>query len=174
MLPETRIATWQELISVHQFDIPHKICIGGKSRFQSVKSGVNVIPDDTLVAIHDGVRPFVSSKTINTSYEIAEKKGNAVAAIALKDSIREVNGKHNFAKNRKNYRLIQTPQTFKTQLIKEAYQSDEKAFFTDDASVFEHAGHKINLVDGSYQNIKITTPEDLLFAGVLLERKAYK
>jgi len=172
VLPESHVSTWQELIELHQFDIPHKICIGGNSRFQSVKAGISELPADSIVAIHDGVRPFVSTQTINTCYEIAKEKGNAIAAIALKDSIREVNNGSNFSRNRKFYRLIQTPQTFNTHLIQEAYQSEEKSFFTDDASVFEHAGHNINLVEGSYRNIKITTPEDLLFAGVLLESQA--
>lgn len=171
VLPEKHVLYWKKLCSDYTFEIPHKIKYGGNSRFQSVKNGIEGLTSNSLVAIHDGVRPFTAVETIANSYKIANEKGNAITAIPLKDSIREVTKTGNLAKNRTNYRLIQTPQTFKTSILQEAYNVEENKIFTDDASVIEFSGHKVNLIEGSYQNIKITTPEDLLFARVLLEKK---
>lgn len=116
-----------------------------------------------MVAIHDAVRPFVEVGTIVASFESAEKFGSGVAAIPLKDSIRELkSGKKSKALNRNNYILVQTPQTFDIAKLKEAYGSIGDSSFTDDASVFENSGEEVFLVEGSYSNIKITTPEDLI------------
>lgn len=167
VLPESQFAFWNELCEIHaEFMkiIPHQLVAGGKSRFQSGKNGLDVIENEGLVAIHDGVRPFVSAEIINESFRIAEEKGTAVVSVASKDSVR-INGK---AIDRATIRLIQTPQTFQTYLLKKAFETEELATFTDDASVAEHAGFTINLIEGSYENIKITTPEDLLWAEVLL------
>lgn len=168
VLPENHIETWNKLVKEYLFNVPHKIYKGGASRFQSVKNGLEGVSDKSLVAVHDGVRPFVLEETINLSYEVAAKKGNAIVSVPLKDSIRKVTPDFNKAENRSEFRLIQTPQTFQSDLIKKAYFVKEQDFFTDDASVLEFAGHKINLIDGSYQNIKITTPEDLIFANSIL------
>ncbi len=172
VLPEVHITTWEKLCLEYKFDILHSVKKGGKTRFQSVKSGIDNLPKDSIVAVHDGVRPFTSLETIKTSYKVANEKGNAITAIPLKDSIREITNSGNVAKNRDNYRLIQTPQTFVTSILQEAYDTEEYESFTDDASVVEFAGHSINLIEGSYQNIKITTPEDLLFAGVLQSKSS--
>ena len=167
VLPETQFEFWQELCEIHsEFmkTIPHQLVAGGNSRFQSGKNGLQVIENEGLVAIHDGVRPFISSEIINESFRIAQEKGTAVASVASKDSVR-VNGQ---AIDRATVRLIQTPQTFQISLLKKSFETEELATFTDDASVVEHAGFTINLIEGSYENIKITTPEDLLWAEVLL------
>jgi 2-C-methyl-D-erythritol 4-phosphate cytidylyltransferase len=169
VLPKSQFEFWKELCEIHsEFmkAIPHQLVEGGESRFQSGKNGLQVIEDEGLVAIHDGVRPFVYTEIINESFRIAEKKGTAVASVASKDSVR-VNGQ---AIDRSTVRLIQTPQTFQISLIKRSFETPELATFTDDASVAEHAGFKINLIEGSYENIKITTPEDLLWAEVLLRK----
>ena len=169
VLPESQFGFWQELCEIHsEFMkiIPHQLVAGGKSRFQSGKNGLDVIKNEGLVATHDGVRPFVSAEIIRESFRIAEGKGTAVASVASKDSVR-VNGQ---AIDRATVRLIQTPQTFQVSLLKKAFETEELTTFTDDASVAEHAGFAINLIEGSYENIKITTPDDLLWAEVLLRK----
>jgi len=163
---------WKKLCSEYSFSVPHKIIEGGETRFHSVRNGLNIISDG-IVAIHDGVRPLVSEKIIERSFEIAREKGNAITSVKLKDSIREVTlTGHSKNVNRNNYYLIQTPQTFKTQLIKEAYKNVTHYNFTDDAGVFEEStGSEINLTEGDYTNIKITTPEDLQITALLLSLK---
>ena len=152
------------------FFINHSVVAGGKTRFESVKNGLNSIQEtEGLVAIHDGVRPIITEEIIRQAFKESEQHGNAIVSIALKDSIREVNHISNEAKDRSNYRLIQTPQTFQLQLIKKAFEVSYQPSFTDDASVFEHAGNSIHLIEGNYKNIKITTPEDLVVAESFLE-----
>lgn len=170
VLPESQIPYWKELVDEHQFKIPHNIIAGGEQRFHSVKNGLSSIKaDDGLVAIHDGVRPLIKRQIISESFEQAKRAGNAIASIQLKDSIRSITPHANQQEDRTNFRLIQTPQTFKIQLIKRAFEQEYTPSFTDDASVLEQAGHSINLIEGDYKNIKITTPEDLLVAETLLK-----
>lgn len=171
VLPQNQIAFWKELCIQYFFVIPHEIVAGGASRFESVHNGLMHCNDAEIVAIHDGVRPFINAEIINKSFEIAAQKGNAVAAVRLKDSIRKVDLLGNKNVNRDGYFLIQTPQTFKCNLIKEAYQAQDHINFTDDASVLEANGHAINLIPGDYKNIKITTPEDLLVAEAFYKNK---
>jgi 2-C-methyl-D-erythritol 4-phosphate cytidylyltransferase len=171
VLPQSQIDFWNQLCQTHQFTIKHQIVAGGASRFESVQNGLQHCNNNDLVAIHDGVRPFVSKEIILNSFETAAQKGNAVAAVRLKDSIRKVELLSNKNVNRDNYYLIQTPQTFKAQLIKEAYAAQDHINFTDDASVWELNGYAINLIPGDYKNIKITTPEDLLVGEAFLKVK---
>jgi 2-C-methyl-D-erythritol 4-phosphate cytidylyltransferase len=171
VLPQSQIDFWNQLCQTHQFTIKHQIVAGGASRFESVQNGLQHCNNNDLVAIHDGVRPFVSKEIILNSFETAAQKGNAVAAVRLKDSIRKVELLSNKNVNRDNYYLIQTPQTFKAQLIKEAYAAQDHINFTDDASVLELNGYAINLIPGDYKNIKITTPEDLLVGEAFLKVK---
>ncbi len=175
VLPEKDIEYWNELIEKVSFEpgklAAIKIVAGGNSRFQSVKNGLAYIKADSLVAVHDGVRPLISSEIIRYSFTIADQSGSAVTSVPLKDSIREVDeNKQSRAVERSRFRLMQTPQTFRSEIIKKAFEVEEQSFFTDCASVLEYAGFQINLIDGSYENIKITTPEDLLIAGALLNR----
>jgi 2-C-methyl-D-erythritol 4-phosphate cytidylyltransferase len=165
VLPETQFEYWEELCQKYK-TVPHQLVAGGKTRFQSGLNGLKVIDNEGLVAIHDGVRPFVSTEIINESFKIASDKGTAVVSVPSKDSVR-VNGQ---SIDRSTVRLIQTPQTFQISLIKKAFETEELSTFTDDASVAEHAGFEINLIEGNYENIKITTPEDLLWAEVLLKQ----
>lgn len=171
VLPLDQIAYWKQLCITYQFELPHQIIAGGDTRFQSVKNGLQAIPGKTgLVAIHDGVRPLVSIKIIEESYNVAQEKGNALTVVALKDSIRKQTNKGSISINRADYFLVQTPQTFRVEEIKDAYEKADTANnFTDDASVLEANGGEIQLVQGDYKNIKITTPEDLLFASALLK-----
>lgn len=165
VLPSDQIDFWKELVVKHAFQIPHRLVVGGEARFHSVLNGLNAIPDkEGLVAIHDGVRPLIDRAIITNSFEQAKEHGNAIVSIPLKDSIRSISDFGNKQEDRSAFRLIQTPQTFRLELIKDAFLQDFDPLFTDDASVLEKAGHQIHLIDGSYQNIKITTPEDLLIA----------
>ena len=127
--------------------------------------------EDGIVAIHDGVRPLIEPFLISSSFQAAAEKGNAVLAVASKDSVRNYSDvKKSFQHvNRESIRLIQTPQIFSTKDLKEAFKQTYSDEFTDDARVVEALGIHINLVEGSYKNIKITTPEDLLLAEVLLK-----
>lgn len=171
VLPESQVLGWKSLCAQYNFDIPHKTTVGGETRFHSVKNGLVNINGDGLVAIHDGVRPLVSDQIILNSFAMAEQKGNAITAVPLKDSIRWSNGIDNKVVDRNNYQLIQTPQTFRVNLIKSAFNTGYDPGFTDDASVLEASGTKINLIEGDYSNIKITTPEDLVLAESLLNTR---
>ncbi len=164
VLPSNQIEFWKELCTQFSFNLAHEIVAGGASRFESVQNGLVLCNEEDLVAIHDGVRPFINAEIINNSFDVAAQKGNAAAAVRLKDSIRKVDLLGNKNVNRDAFFLIQTPQTFKCNIIKEAYQAQDHINFTDDASVLEANGHAINLIPGDYKNIKITTPEDLLVA----------
>jgi 2-C-methyl-D-erythritol 4-phosphate cytidylyltransferase len=158
---------WEELCFKYDFTIPHLLINGGDERFHSVRNGLMAIKGDGIVAIHDAVRPLVSPNLIAKTYEEAEEKGNAVAALKPTDSIRRVKGDESKVINREELLLIQTPQTFEISQLRKAYQQHYKPKFTDDASVVEKAGYKINLIEGERNNIKITFPEDLELAHFL-------
>jgi 2-C-methyl-D-erythritol 4-phosphate cytidylyltransferase len=169
VLPEHEFGIWESIREEFNITRPLILQKGGETRFQSVKSGLDEIDGEGLVAIHDGVRPLVSSDLIGASFRLAAVHGSAVASVRLKESIRETDQDTTKAVDRSRYRLIQTPQTFNLQLIKKAYQLKEDISLTDDASVAERAGHKISLFEGSYENIKVTTAEDLVVAEALLK-----
>ena len=169
VLPEHQIDYWKKLCIVHAFNVPHQIVIGGSERFYSVKNGLSLVESDALVAIHDAVRPLVSLQTIYNAFEAATKYGSGIPAIPMNDSIRQFDGENNFAVNRSNYKIIQTPQCFSSSAIKTAFSQAYKTEFTDDATVLESAGIKVHLTTGNVENIKITTPKDLLLAEALLD-----
>lgn len=169
VLPSDQIENWKLLMGQYNFHVPHRLISGGQNRFESVKQGLTLINEDGLVAIHDGVRPLVTSKIIQDGFEAAAKNGSAIAAIGLRDSIREKDEKGTKVRNRENYYLIQTPQTFRVDVIKKAYAMAQGKDFTDDASVVEAAGLEVHLIEGSSINFKITTPEDLQLANALLQ-----
>ena len=171
VLPEDDFSTWEQLCTQYNFHKPVILQHGGESRFQSVKNGLDKIDGDGLVAIHDGVRPMVNEDIIGASYRLAAVHQCAVAAVRLKESIRMTDQDQTKAVDRSRFRLIQTPQTFRVPLIKEAYKQKEDQSLTDDASVAERAGYPISLFEGSYENIKITTHEDLVVAEALLKTK---
>lgn len=163
-LPENQLDYWEQLCEKYQFIIPHTIVKGGKTRFHSVKNALAKVSKDALVAIHDGVRPCVSFTTIKKCFETAEKYGAALPVTDVVESLRKIEGDNSVAVNRKNYKLVQTPQVFKSKIIKTAYNQEYNEKFTDDASVVEYSGTKIALVNGNRENIKITTPTDLEMA----------
>jgi 2-C-methyl-D-erythritol 4-phosphate cytidylyltransferase len=169
VLPSSQMKEWIKLCTQYQFNLNVKLVEGGETRFHSVKNGLDAIDNlNSLVAIHDGVRPFIKNSIIGESFKQAEIFGSAIACVSLKDSIRYVDINSNRAEDRTKFKLIQTPQTFQSSLIKTAYQTTTLFDFTDDAGVLESAGNKINLIEGSYENIKITTPEDLVIAEAIL------
>jgi len=147
-----------------------QIVDGGETRFHSVKNGLKWVEGPGIVAIHDAARPCVSAQLINAGYEAAAIHKSAVASVALKDSIREKSGGTTVSRDRSNYYLIQTPQTFDIDLLKKSYLMANGARFTDDASVVASRGHEIHLIEGFHQNIKITTGEDLDLARLFLSK----
>jgi len=163
---------WKDCVEQLKFTIPHTIVTGGEERFHSVKCALDSIDEtNAIVGIHDGVRPFVSFETLERCYVRAETSGTAVPVIALNDSLREVIGATNRAVERSHFRVVQTPQCFRMEILRKAFLQPYTAAFTDDASVVEAAGYAIDLVDGNRDNVKITTPEDLLRAEWLLGKK---
>ncbi|WP_075349777.1 2-C-methyl-D-erythritol 4-phosphate cytidylyltransferase [Algoriphagus marinus] len=172
VLPEPDFTLWADLCLAYDFDIPHRVVAGGNSRFQSVRNGLlNLKSDTVLVAIHDGVRPFVSPSVIRKSYEEAAKSGSAIAVVPLKDSIRKLTDEgKSFFQERQYFRLVQTPQTFQVEKIKKAFEVPELQQFTDDATVYEHQGWQVSLISGNPENIKITSPEDMDYAEFLASR----
>jgi 2-C-methyl-D-erythritol 4-phosphate cytidylyltransferase len=164
VLPKEQLATWRELCKEYDFTVFHMTVPGGASRFASVKNGLDAVMGNGLVAVHDGVRPFVETETIKAAFNAAANYGSGVVAVSPKDSIRELTPEGSIAVPRANYKLVQTPQIFTSEVLKKAYEQPEQVYFTDDASVVESIGESITLVEGSYRNIKITTPEDLILA----------
>lgn len=162
VLPENHMTHWHNLLNDFPFLAQVQVAMGGETRTQSVLAGLEKIKGDGLVAIHDAVRPFVTAEIINNSYESAELHGSGVTVVDLKDSIRERVGQKNQTRDRADFVLVQTPQTFRVGELKNAYAKLKKdELHTDDASVYERAGYEVFLIEGSYSNIKITTPEDL-------------
>jgi 2-C-methyl-D-erythritol 4-phosphate cytidylyltransferase len=168
VLPENQLRYWVDLQKKHSFEIPHTLVKGGLHRFISVKNGLKFVNSPSLVAIHDGVRPFVSIDTIKRCFDVAGKLGNAVPAVSPADSLRILTDNSNMPLSRTHVKQIQTPQVFNAEQIKKAYQQEYVSDFTDDATVLEKMGEKINIVEGNRENIKITNPEDLLISSALL------
>ena len=168
VVPEAHKAQIAHVLTA--FDRPPSVTLvdGGETRFHSVRNGLQVIRGEAVVFVHDGVRPLVSPSLIRTCYEAALVQGSAVPAIELKDSIREVDDEGNIAADRSRFRIIQTPQTFLSELLIPAFEQPYEPLFTDEATVVERMGHAIHLVQGEEQNIKITRPADLAIAAAFL------
>ena len=168
VLPRAQIENWEELCKQYNFILKHTVVAGGINRFSSVKNGLAKIDEGSIVAIHDGVRPLVSKNLIDKLIG-ATKKGNGIIPIvAVKDSIRKVEGYKSKAVSRSNLYKVQTPQCFFASTIKDAYKQNFSLFFTDDASVLESNGGKIITIIGEEKNLKITTEEDLRIAKALI------
>ena len=168
VLPEAHFSTWNALVEEYNFTIPVTLVSGGAERFFSVKNALAHVPEGALVAVHDGVRPFASKETINEAFTLASEKGAAVPVIDEVDSLRRVLSGASQAVNRAEYKRVQTPQVFKSTILKNAYNQEFSCAFTDDASVVESIGHSITLTTGNVENIKITTPHELLLAEALI------
>jgi 2-C-methyl-D-erythritol 4-phosphate cytidylyltransferase len=172
VLPEAHIPYWKQLCLKNSFTLPHRLVNGGRTRFGSVKNALEQISGEGLVAIHDGVRPLVSIETLKRTFDEAGKSGNAIPVILMHESIRETGSAGNKEIARENLRIVQTPQVFRKELIKRAYDSAPHENFTDDATVVETLGETIHLVEGNPENIKITSPFDLRCAEAILAYSA--
>ena len=169
VLPKNHINLWKSLCQEYKINVPHKIVAGGETRFHSVRNGLSVINNKSIVAIHDGVRPFVSIKLINKSISLCSDMKGVIPALKIQDSIREIHMKRSKSINRSKIVAIQTPQVFMSRDLKNAYKQTYHKDFTDDANVFEQYGGDIKLTQGDRVNIKITTHADLKLAAFLIE-----
>jgi 2-C-methyl-D-erythritol 4-phosphate cytidylyltransferase len=172
VLPKDSIAEGEKIAAGLGATAKIQITEGGTTRFHSVQNGLALVKEPSIVFVHDGVRCLVTPSLIRRCYEQALEKGSAIPAVAATDSIRIVEGSNNTVADRNNVRIIQTPQTFKSNLLLPAFKTAYKDSFTDEATVAEAAGNAIYLIDGEYDNIKITRPADLLVAEKILAGRA--
>ncbi len=171
VLPREQQAYWRELCSEYRFDLHHTVADGGQTRFHSSLSGLSHIPDSAegVVAIHDGVRPFVAKEVIGRCFDAARRGGAAIPVLPVTDTLRYcAPGEEQRNVLRSDYRIVQTPQVFAIDLAKKAFRQDYSESFTDDASVVESIGARVEMVDGNRENIKLTTPFDLKIANELI------
>ena len=171
VLPHEQQDYWRQICQKHNFTVEHTVVDGGQTRFHSSQNGVAAVPDDAtgVIGIHDGVRPFVSEETIARCFEAARQFGAALPVLPVTDTLRRVTDDGGYNVQRNNYRTVQTPQTFDAQLLKQAFKQPYSDNFTDDASVVEALGHKVTMVDGNRENIKLPTPFDLVVAEALIK-----
>ena len=172
VLPEDYTDMGREIIDAY-FDYSRiQITAGGETRFHSVMNGLDMVQEDAIIFVHDGVRCLLTVDLIHRCYTKALENGSAIPVVPAKDSVRLIEGEVNEAIERNKVVMVQTPQTFHSRILQPAFQIDYKERFTDEASVVEEFGLKIELVDGEEQNIKITRPIDLIVAEhILLERE---
>ena len=175
VLPQGQHDYWHDLCRRHHLEGGFLTAPGGDTRFHSVLNGLNAIPADVsegLVGVHDGVRPFVSRETLRRCYEEAARSGTAVPVVPVVETLRHVSPDgESMTVPRSDYRLVQTPQVFSLALLRQAYRQPYAPQFTDDASVVEALGERITLVEGNRENIKLTTPADLLLAKGIMEAR---
>jgi 2-C-methyl-D-erythritol 4-phosphate cytidylyltransferase len=168
VLPKLQFEYWNNLCSTYNFTQKHTLVAGGKTRFHSVKNGLSEIDNNSVVAIHDGVRPLISTTLIDSLVAKTKNGIGVIPIVPVKDSIRKIEGENSKHIDRNNLYKVQTPQCFLSADIKEAYNQNFSDIFTDDASVFESNGGKINTLLGEEKNLKITTKEDLKIASILV------
>lgn len=173
VLPADHLNDWRQLCDRYDYSLPHEIAVGGETRFASVASGLRLIPDDAVgaVGVHDGVRPFVTPELVSRLFDQVAEKRALIPAVTPVETVRlrKADGSTRLYPRDDCY-LVQTPQVFDLQLLKRAYRQPYCERFTDDASVVEQMGQPIHLVEGSRDNIKLTTPRDMELAEVLLRR----
>lgn len=169
VLPAAHIAKGEEIIKNMNAEERVQITAGGETRFQSVKNGLVYVTHPSVVFVHDGVRCMVSQKLIQNCFEQAMLKGSAIPAVAATDSIRIDEGSAHRTIDRNKVRIIQTPQTFRSETLAEAFQQEYNESFTDEATVVEASGKGVFLIEGEYNNLKVTRPIDLCIAEKLLE-----
>ena len=170
VLPEEHISLWRNLAA--RFDVaPHRCVSGGKERFDSVKNGIKALSDEVeYIAIHDGVRALVSKRLIVGTMLEVESYDAVIPVVDAVDSYRMVEGEDSKVVSRSSLRIVQTPQVFRSDILRRAYEQEFDARFTDDATVVESLGVKIRLFKGERSNIKLTTPEDMVYAEAMLEQ----
>ena len=169
VLPEAQQDYWKQLCKQYDFKVDYQLANGGQTRFHSVQNGLALVPDDAegVVGVHDGVRPFPSIDVIRNCYDTARSAKAVIPVIPVVETVRQLKSEGSITVPRDQYRLVQTPQTFDIQLLKAANHQPYNDGFTDDASVVESYGHAITLVEGNRENIKITTPYDIIVAEAL-------
>ena len=168
VLPPEHISMGKEVIDGYFDHSRIQITGGGRTRFHSVQKGLDLIKEESIIFVHDGVRCLVSKELIQSCYHNAVNFGTAIPAIISKDSIRVMKGEENEPVERSSIRLVQTPQTFHSKILLPAYKIDYKDIYTDEATVVEAFGLKVHLIEGEEKNIKITCPTDLRLAEALL------
>lgn len=170
VLPENEIEQGKQLLAAQQYQFIEFV-VGGATRFHSVKNGLAKVASNVrVIGVHDAVRPLVSQQLITNCFAVADEKQSAVPAIPVVDSLRKQSKYGSIAVDRNEFFRVQTPQCFGADVLQTAYKTEYSKEFTDDASVVEKAGYKINLVEGSEQNFKITTPPDLDLAQYYLSK----
>lgn len=168
VLPAGQFSTWQALCDQHGFTLPHQVVEGGETRFHSVKNALSTILNAGLIAIHDGARPLISVSLIREAFLTARQLGNCIPVIPLNESLRKLENGGSQAVIRSGFCIVQTPQVFRSDIIKKAYEQKYREHFTDDATVVESIGEVIHLIDGDPVNLKITHPSDLAAAEAIL------
>jgi len=171
VMNEAWIDYWNDLIREFEFEVQHEVVAGGRSRAMSVLNGLNLTDDNSLVAVHDAVRPLVSETLIQELYNQALQHKAVIPIVPVKDSLRIIDGNTSKAVARENFRAVQTPQVFLASLLKESFKMEGYENYTDEASLVEASGHPIHLVNGEESNIKITVPADLVFAEAMLMKR---
>lgn len=172
VLPEDQIETWKRLCEAHVFGRIHRVVAGGETRFHSVRNGLGAVASNGLIAVHDGVRPLVAPSVIAACFAAAADGGAAVPVVPVVESVREVDADGGSRPvDRTRLRVVQTPQVFRADVLRDAYCLPYDPRFTDDASVVEASGVAVRLVPGNRENIKLTTPMDLLLAEQLMRRE---
>ena len=171
VLPEGYIQEGQGLIAASGLTQHVQFVAGGDTRFQSVKNGLAQVDPDAIVFVHDAVRCLLTSSLIQSCYHQAVEKGSAIPAVPSTDTIRIIEGNKHHLVNRENVMMVQTPQTFNAKLLIKAFEQAYLPSFTDEANVLEASGTEIFLIDGEYENIKITRPLDLAIASYILAKR---
>ncbi len=169
ILPKAYIEYWDELCETNHFDIPHRVAVGGKTRFHSVKNGLNLLDSNGYIAVHDGVRPLVSMETINRCFYAAIDYNCVIPVINVTETVRMVDKNGSRPVDRSKLKIVQTPQVFSAAILQKAYKQTYNPTFTDDANVVETYGEEVTLVNGNRENVKITNPADLQIAENLLQ-----
>lgn len=172
VLPQEHIEKGKQIIGMFPTTRDIRITEGGETRFHSVQQGLQLVSEESVVFVHDGVRCLISVPLIQRCYNQALEKGSAIPAVAATDSIRIVNGAAHVVENRQHVRIIQTPQTFLSSIILPAFEQGYSDAFTDEATVAEANGTTVFLTEGEYDNIKITRPVDLLIAERMIEERS--
>jgi len=168
VLPEDHFSYANILLQAFDHDVEITIVGGGETRYHSVQNGLNEA-EDGIVFVHDGVRPFVSESLFRECFRQAQEHGSAIPTVAVTDSIRQWDGFKYKAIDRSQLRSMQTPQTFDSALLKKAFEQPYQEAFTDEATMLEYMGTDLFFVEGSRDNIKITTPEDMAIAESILK-----
>ena len=171
VLPQGYIEEGQKLLAQNGYNKNVQFVAGGETRFQSVKNGLTKVTSDAIVFVHDAVRCLLTPALIQRCYQQAAEKGSAIPAVSATDTVRLIQGTGHILLDRENVMLIQTPQTFQAALLLEAFKQDYVPEFTDEANVVEANGKSVYLVDGEFENIKITRPLDLAIAEYILAKR---